>query len=150
MKKSIESLKSREAQLKARIVNAENKARHTKSRKDTRKKVLVGTYFRREYLHNGEWMCLMNMLDSFLTRPYDRALFGLPVAVGDQIIEKQLSEEESIGLRGTILIGAYFLDQYKCDLETLVKRVAPFIKRNVDRELFGLPTIDSDVELLPF
>jgi hypothetical protein len=44
-------------------------------------------------------------------------------------------------LRRRILVGAYFLDKAEKEgtLESLAKTIEPFLTRENDRELFGLP-----------
>lgn len=75
----IEQLKKRKAQLEARLQMLQGRQRVQERRKDTRRKVLVGAAIlsavETEHFSREE---LVRILDGFLTRPFDRALFDLP------------------------------------------------------------------------
>lgn len=146
----LEKLNRRKDQLGARITNLENRRAHTRSQQDTRKKVLVGSFFQRKFAHDGEWEKLIRLIDPFLVRPYERALFGLPEVSGNDIDVAQLCSDLDLPLKGTILIGAFFMEQYKNDHDALLRMIDPFLHRRIDRKLFGLETDDSHQELLPF
>jgi predicted membrane chloride channel (bestrophin family) len=77
----IERLKQRKAQLEARLQMLEARQRTQDRKRDTRRKVLAGAMI----LHQVETRRFprdefIRMMDEFLTRDYDRELFGLPVS----------------------------------------------------------------------
>lgn len=43
--------------------------------------------------------------------------------------------------RRKILVGAFFMEEYKENMDELQKRIDPFLKREKDRELFNLPPV---------
>ena len=50
-------------------------------------------------------------------------------------------KERSLDTRKKILIGAYFLDKYKKDMDRLIKEMDSFLVRDIDRKLFDLETL---------
>ena len=77
-KSNLEKLKEQQKQLDARIQKL-TAAESTRERKhDTRRKILVGSYYLDEVEKNKSHNDLKQKLDSFLTRNSDRALFDLP------------------------------------------------------------------------
>ena len=70
-----------------------------------------------------------------------------------QQIKAQLSAEKARekerqrkdDTRRKILVGAYFLDQAQTEkkMSELVAKLDPFLKKEADRKLFGLPPIAS-------
>ena len=83
---TIAALEDKLKQAKARKQLIENRKRAIEQklsrRQDTRRKVLIGAVILAR-VERGEWPRdkLLALLDSHLTRPDDRALFGLPVEV---------------------------------------------------------------------
>ena len=64
-----------------------------------------------------------------------------------QMIEsREKTRERKEETRRKILVGAYFLDEYrKTDrMEELVEKLDYYLERNSDRKLFNLPTIDNE------
>ncbi len=77
--KTIESITAKIAQLQARRQKIEARKRTLNSKSDTRRKILVGAAVL-AMVDRGEWSEaeMLARLDQYLTRPDDRALFGLP------------------------------------------------------------------------
>ena len=75
----LEKLKEQRDKLNARIQLAEARDKVLERKKDTRRKILVGSYYLDHALKNNEWDALKNLLDNFLTRDSDRKLFDLPL-----------------------------------------------------------------------
>lgn len=80
----VEALKRRRDQLNAKLVLERAKERRKSRAADTRRKILIGSYVLSRISSTAEtdegwtdakWMVGM---DKYLTRPADRALFGLP------------------------------------------------------------------------
>lgn len=74
----IEKMKKQLEQIKARIKAAETREAKKKRAEDTRRKVLVGAIVLEEARQNSKLgVQLTALLRDKLTRPHDRALFGL-------------------------------------------------------------------------
>lgn len=71
-------LKEQRAKLEARIQAIEARAKQDERKKDTRRKILVGSYYLEQVIQNNQMDDLKKRLDSFLTRNSDRRLFDLP------------------------------------------------------------------------
>ena len=71
-------LKEQRAKLEARIQAIEARAKQDERKKDTRRKILVGSYYLEQVIQNNQMDDLKKKLDSFLTRNSDRRLFDLP------------------------------------------------------------------------
>jgi hypothetical protein len=66
--------------IKNRIASIESKKRNVEDRVLTRKKILIGAFMIERFKDNqGEFKKFIQEMDSFLTRPLDRKLFGLMV-----------------------------------------------------------------------
>ena len=52
---------------------------------------------------------------------------------------KIAKEERKLLTRKKILIGSYFLQQYENNMPELIKLLDPFLVRENDRKIFGLP-----------
>lgn len=74
---ALEKLKQRKAQLEARIqtIEARNKSKERKI--DTRKKILIGSYYLNQATKENKLDELVKIMDKFLERDNDRQLFGL-------------------------------------------------------------------------
>lgn len=70
-------LKEQRAKLEARIQAAEARAKQDERKKDTRRKILVGSYYLEHVMQNNQMDELKKKLDEFLTRNSDRKLFDL-------------------------------------------------------------------------
>jgi hypothetical protein len=78
MPTKLELLLEKEAQLKAQIQLAKAAERTLEKKRDTRRKILIGAAVLAK-VERGEWpkQDLNLMMDGFLTRPHERALFDL-------------------------------------------------------------------------
>lgn len=76
-KERIENLKSKQAVLKARLDLLENRAKAKERKLETRRKILVGSYFIENYTNKNEYHELVKLMDKYLTRESDRKVFGL-------------------------------------------------------------------------
>ena len=82
---TMDKLLKNQSQLQARIQMLQAKENVQKRKDDTRKKILVGSYFLDKYEKAGTIATLELELDKFLFRKIDRALFGLePRKEGDE------------------------------------------------------------------
>lgn len=81
IEEQIAALKKRKQQLEKQIMLVQNRKEKIRRKEETRKKILMGAE-RLNRLKKGEMtnQQLLEELDSYLTRPGDRALFGLPTA----------------------------------------------------------------------
>ena len=78
MATKLQRLLEKEAQLKAQIQQAKAAERTLEKKRDTRRKILIGAAVMAR-VKSGEWPRddLRMMMDGFLTRPNERALFDL-------------------------------------------------------------------------
>lgn len=88
-----ERLKQQELQLKERIKRCNASEGDQKRKKETRRRVLAGAAVLAK-VERGDWPeeGFLKMMDSFLSRPSDRLVFGLPIL--DELSEQ--SEESSL------------------------------------------------------
>jgi hypothetical protein len=69
-------LEKQEAQLKARISREKARLREKERKQDTRRKIIAGALALEH--KDGDFQHVLNrLLDEYVTRPDDRALFGL-------------------------------------------------------------------------
>ncbi len=73
----LEALMKKRAQLDARIQNLKAKEASQQRKDDTRRKILVGSYILDKNQKSGTMEKIIQELDKFLSKPNDRALFGL-------------------------------------------------------------------------
>jgi len=78
MASKLEQLKKKQAQLTAQIKDVEAREKEKERKLETRRKILVGSFYLDKAKENGSIDQLKNELDSYLTRKDDRALFDLP------------------------------------------------------------------------
>jgi hypothetical protein len=83
-KQQLEKLKEQREKLNARIQQKEARLKQSMRKIDTRKKILIGSYFIDEAIKNGTFEEIKNKLDSFLTRNSDRHIFDLPELVEEK------------------------------------------------------------------
>ena len=78
MTTKLERLLEKEAQIKAQIQQAKAAERTLEKKRDTRRKILVGAAVMAR-VESGRWPKedLLEMMDSFLSRPNERELFDL-------------------------------------------------------------------------
>ena len=74
---SIEKLKQKKAQIEARIQAMEARSKSKERKADTRKKILVGSYYLDLAIKEKTLEDLKNIMDKFLERDNDRLLFEL-------------------------------------------------------------------------
>lgn len=74
-KRSVSSIEEQLKNLKAKVNKLEAMEREQKKKIDTRRKILAGSYLLHKYNDNHDE--LAKLLDSFLVRDKDRAIFGL-------------------------------------------------------------------------
>ena len=77
VKSKIEKLKKKQEVLKARIQLIENREKAKERKLDTRKKILVGSYFIEKYMEDRKESELIKIMDQYLTRQSDRKVFDL-------------------------------------------------------------------------
>ncbi len=73
----IERMKKQREELEARIRKAESLARHQERKDDTRRKILIGSYYLDQTVKQNTMTELVKAIDPFLIRAKDRELFGL-------------------------------------------------------------------------
>jgi len=78
-KNNLDKLKAQHKKLEARIQAIEARNKVAERKKDTRRKILVGSYYLEEAIKQGNLEEIRNQMDKFLTRNSDRSLFDLPL-----------------------------------------------------------------------
>lgn len=73
----LQKLKEKRTQLDKRIQLMENRQKHKERKDDTRRKILVGSYYLDDAEKNGTINNIKKLMDSYLTRDADRTLFEL-------------------------------------------------------------------------
>lgn len=73
----LEQLKLKKEQLAARIQKIENSRKSKERKLDTRKKILLGSYYLDKARKENTYDAIVQIMDSYLTRDSDRKLFGL-------------------------------------------------------------------------
>ena len=73
----LEQLKQKKEQLAARIQKIENSRKSNGRKLDTRKKILIGSYYLDKAKKENSYDAIVQIMDSYLTRDSDRKLFGL-------------------------------------------------------------------------
>lgn len=71
----ITALMKKKQQLEERIKMEQNKFNEEQRKNDTRKKIIIGSYYMKKYENNMDF--ILKEIDSYLTRPQDRQLFNL-------------------------------------------------------------------------
>lgn len=74
----LEKLKLQHDKLKSKIQKIESLEKNKEHKKDTRRKILIGSYFLDQATKDGTFEDIKSKLATFLTRNSDRALFDLP------------------------------------------------------------------------
>lgn len=77
---ALEKLKAQRAKIDARIQAAEARSKNAERKQDTRRKILVGSYYLDKARSEGTLDELKKIMESYLSRDSDRKLFELPVA----------------------------------------------------------------------
>tara|TARA_B110000503_G_C6858099_1_gene293670 strand:+ start:87 stop:422 length:336 start_codon:yes stop_codon:yes gene_type:complete len=73
----VEKLKGKQEVLKARIQLIENREKSKERKLETRKKILIGSYFLEKYQKDNEMKKLQDIMNEYLSRESDRKVFGL-------------------------------------------------------------------------
>ena len=76
-KSSLERLKEQRDKINARIQAAEARSKTNERKTDTRRKILVGSYYLDQARENNQLGEVKKLMDKYLTRPSDRKLFDL-------------------------------------------------------------------------
>jgi len=77
-KQTLEKLKEQRDKLNARIQQKEARLKSSERKKDTRKKIMVGSYYLYQANEKDKIESLKSIMDKYLTRDSDRKLFELP------------------------------------------------------------------------
>ena len=73
----LEKLKTQQAKLSARIQAAEARLKVSERKQDTRRKILVGSYYLDKAVKEGTMEELKKIMEAYLSRDTDRKLFNL-------------------------------------------------------------------------
>jgi hypothetical protein len=79
MVKQIEALIKKRDVLNNRIKLVQNREAKQKQKDDTKRKILIGTYYLEQAIKNNNFDELVKQLDTSLKRDSDRKLFNLPI-----------------------------------------------------------------------
>lgn len=77
----IEKLREKKSQIEARIKNIQSRERQQTRKNDTRRKIIAGAlalYHMEKNPDDPFSRKLLRLLDEYVTKPYERNLFGLP------------------------------------------------------------------------
>jgi hypothetical protein len=77
-------LKEQRAKIEARIQAAEARTKQADRKQDTRRKILVGSYYLEQAIENSQMEEIKKIMDRFLTRDSDRKLFELSLKNKDK------------------------------------------------------------------
>ncbi|MBS0287992.1 MAG: hypothetical protein JSR17_11885 [Proteobacteria bacterium] len=75
----LEKLKKQKQVLEARIQKCENRNKQVERKQETRRKILVGSYFLDKAYKENKFDDIKKLMDDYLTRHSDRKLFDLPL-----------------------------------------------------------------------
>ena len=76
-KSSLQRLKEQRDKINARIQAAEARGKTQERKIDTRRKILIGSYYLDQAKQKNQWEEIKQLMDAYLTRPSDRKLFEL-------------------------------------------------------------------------
>lgn len=76
-KSTLERLKEQRAKIEARIQATEARNKHAQRKQDTRRKILVGSYYFDKAIKENKLDEIKKLMDDYLTRDSDRKLFDL-------------------------------------------------------------------------
>ncbi len=76
---ALERLKSQKAKLEARIHAVEARTKQSQRKQDTRRKILIGSYYFDKATKENKLDEIKHLMDKYLTRDSDRKLFNLSV-----------------------------------------------------------------------
>jgi hypothetical protein len=72
-------LKEKREQINTRIQLMENREKHKERKNETRRKILLGSYYLDNAEKNGTFEEIKKIMDKYLTRDSDRLLFDLTI-----------------------------------------------------------------------
>lgn len=75
----LEKLKVQREKINARIQKMESLHKTRQRKEETRRKILIGSYFLEEALKNNTFDGIKQKMNEFLKRNSDRSLFNLPL-----------------------------------------------------------------------
>ncbi len=75
----LEKLKAQRAKLEARIQAAESRNKQAERKQDTRRKILIGSYYFDKAQKENNLEDIKKLMNVYLTRDSDRKLFDLPL-----------------------------------------------------------------------
>ena len=76
-KNRLDRLKQQREKLNARIQATEARLKNSERKKDTRRKILIGSYYLDQAKQADKMEDLKKIMDDYLKRDYDRELFDL-------------------------------------------------------------------------
>ena len=74
---NLDSLKKKRDIINARIRLVQNREQSKERKDNTRRKILIGSYYLDQANKNNSFDDIVKLMDSYLTRDSDRMLFGL-------------------------------------------------------------------------
>lgn len=74
---TLERLKKQQEIIQNRITLIENREKTKERKKETRRKILIGSYYLEKSRENNNFSKIQKIMDPFLTRDNDRILFDL-------------------------------------------------------------------------
>ena len=75
---NLDKLKEQRRLIDSRIQAAEARQKNSDRKKDTRRKILMGSYYLEEAKKKDQWEQVKKLMNGYLTRNSDRKLFDLP------------------------------------------------------------------------
>ena len=76
--KRLEELKDKQKKITAQIQQVEAREKTATRKKDTRRKILIGSYYLDQSTDKNKMAEIEKLMDGYLKRDNDRILFGLP------------------------------------------------------------------------
>jgi len=73
----LESLKKKQAQIKARIQTLESAEKYRERKRETRRKILIGSYYLDKAKNENKLDEIVRIMEGYLKRNSDRVLFEL-------------------------------------------------------------------------
>lgn len=75
---TLDKLKEQRRLIDSRIQAAEARQKVSERKQDTRRKILLGSYYLEEAKKKNQWETVKDLMNGYLTRNSDRSLFDLP------------------------------------------------------------------------
>ena len=89
----IEKLRKQKSAIEARIQAAEARLKNTNRKQETRRKILVGSYYLDKAIKENAMENLKIAMCEYLTRESDRKLFGFSEKHNDENVTKEKNEK---------------------------------------------------------